>query len=250
MSCSTFSSLASSTRSSAYFTVWMICPPILKSPNPSRASLVRHLLYKLNRIGDEQYPCLTPLPVFTLLVCPRFSHTLTLWAMYKLLISLLSCQSVQVSFRICINLVQLVWSYAFCQHVKQAHNSSISNAHSDIILSIPIASPVRFPLLNPNWSSPSTCSIFLSVLLSILAAIFVVCVMTLIVRWSVHFVVFGFFTAIIVISVKSLVHSPESYYVVDQLCHYLETVFSQHFEYISRNLGEQNSFVLASVIHI
>jgi hypothetical protein len=31
MSCSTFSSLASNTRSPAYFTVWMICPPILKS---------------------------------------------------------------------------------------------------------------------------------------------------------------------------------------------------------------------------
>jgi hypothetical protein len=34
MSCSTFSSLASNTRSSAY-TVWMVYPPVLKSPNPS-----------------------------------------------------------------------------------------------------------------------------------------------------------------------------------------------------------------------
>jgi hypothetical protein len=30
---------------------------------------------------------------------------------------------------------------------------------------IPIASLVPFPLLNPNWSSPSTFSIFLSILL-------------------------------------------------------------------------------------
>jgi hypothetical protein len=42
MPCSTFSSLASSTRSSAYFTVRITCPPILKSPNPSGTSLVRY----------------------------------------------------------------------------------------------------------------------------------------------------------------------------------------------------------------
>ena len=105
MSCSTFSSLASNTRSFAYFTVWMICPPILKSPNLSKASLVRYSLYKLNRIGDKQHPCLTPLPISTLLVSPRFSRTLTLWAMYKLLINLLSRQSIPFSFRICINLI-------------------------------------------------------------------------------------------------------------------------------------------------
>ena len=75
---STFSSLASNTRSSAYFSVLMICPPVLKSPNPSRAYLVRHSLYKLKRIGDKRHPCLTPLPVFTLLVSPRFSRILTL----------------------------------------------------------------------------------------------------------------------------------------------------------------------------
>ena len=41
MSCSTFSSLVSNTRSSACFTVWMICPPILKSPNPSQSFLAK-----------------------------------------------------------------------------------------------------------------------------------------------------------------------------------------------------------------
>ena len=39
MPCSTVSSLAISTSSSAYFTVWIICPPMLKSPSPSRASV-------------------------------------------------------------------------------------------------------------------------------------------------------------------------------------------------------------------
>jgi hypothetical protein len=78
MPCSTVSSLAISTRSSAYFTVLIICPPVLKSPSPSRASLVRHSLYKLNRIGDKQHLGLTPLPICTRLDSPWSSRTLTL----------------------------------------------------------------------------------------------------------------------------------------------------------------------------
>jgi hypothetical protein len=192
--------------------VWMICPPILKTPNPSKDSLVSYSLYKLNRIGDKQHPCLIPLPVFTLLVSLRFSRTFTLWAIYKLPINLLSSQSIAVSFRICINLVQLTRSNAFCQSMKQTlSSSSISNVRSDIILSIPIASLVPFPFLNPNWSSPSTYSIFFSILLSIFAVIFAVCAIRLIVRWSLHFVACGFFfKEITVTSVKSLGHSPVS----------------------------------------
>ena len=71
-----------------------------------------------------------------------------------MLINLLSSQSIPVPFRICINLVQLTLSNAFCHSMKQTHSStSISKVHSDIILSIPIAFLVSFPLLNPNWSS-------------------------------------------------------------------------------------------------
>ena len=196
MPCNTFSSLAISTRSSAYFTVWIICPPMLKSPSPSRASLVRHSLYKLNRIGDKQHPCLTPLPICTLLVSPWSSRTLTLWSMYYLLINLLSRQSIPVLFKICINLVQFTRSNAFCQSMKQTHSSSsISKVRSAIILIIPIASLVPFPLLNPNWSSPSTASIFLSnLLLNIFAIIFTVYAIRLIVRWSLHFVASVFFS--------------------------------------------------------
>ena len=112
--------------------ILLICLPILKSPNPSRVSLVRHSLHKLNRIGGKQHPCLTPLPIFTLLVSPQFSRTLTLWAMYKLPIKLLSLQSIPVPFRICINLVQLTQSNIFYQSMKQTHSSSsISKVHSD-----------------------------------------------------------------------------------------------------------------------
>jgi len=213
MSCSTFYSLASNRSSSAYFTVWMIYPPTLKSPNTSKASLVRHSLYKLNRIGYKQHPCLTPLPIFTLLVSPRFSRTLTPWVMYTLLINLLPRQSIPVSFRICINLVQLTLSNPFCQSMKQTlSSSSISKVRSDIILSITIASLIPFPLLNPNWSSSCISSISFSILLlSILATNFAVCAIRLIVRWSLHFVAYGFyFKAIIVTSVKSLGHSPVS----------------------------------------
>jgi len=135
MPCSTVSSLAISTRSSAYFTVWIICPPKLKSPSPSKASLVRHSLYKLNRIGDKQHPCLTPLPICTLLVSPQCSHTLTLWSTYNLLINLLSRQSIPILFRICINFVQFTRSNAFCQSMKQTHSSSsISKVCSAVIL--------------------------------------------------------------------------------------------------------------------
>jgi hypothetical protein len=129
----------------------MICPPIVKSPNPSRAFLVIHSLYRLNRIGDKQHHCLTPLPIFTLLVSPQFSRTLTLSAIYKLLINLLSRQSIPISFRICNILVQLTWSNAFCQSMKQTLSSShIYKVRSDIILSIPNAFLFPFPFLNPN----------------------------------------------------------------------------------------------------
>ena len=129
----------------------MICPPMLKSPSPSRASLVRHSLYKLNRIGDKQHSCQTPLPVYPILVPPQSRRTLTLLSMYNLLINLFSHQSIPVLFRICINLVQCTGPNAFCQSMKQTHiPSSISKVRSDIILIIPIASLVPFPLLNPN----------------------------------------------------------------------------------------------------
>jgi hypothetical protein len=94
---------------------------MFKSPSPSRAPLVRHSLYKLNIIGDKQHPCLTPLPICTLLVSPRSSRTLTFCSMYNLLINLLSHQTMPVLFRVCINLVQFTRLNAFCQSMKKTH---------------------------------------------------------------------------------------------------------------------------------
>jgi len=83
--------IASSTRSSAYFTVWITCRHILKSPNLSRVSLLRCLLYTLNRIGDK-HPCLTPLPIIALLVSLWSCLIFTLWSIYNLISSLHASQ--------------------------------------------------------------------------------------------------------------------------------------------------------------
>ena len=105
---------------------------------------------------------------------------------------------------------------------------------SDIILSIPIASLIHF-------FSPKSKLIFCKYVLgfpsnpssSILATIFAVCAVRLIVRLSLHFVTFGFFSkAIIVASVNSFGPFSSFLYVIDQLCHYSENVFSQDFECI------------------
>jgi hypothetical protein len=62
---SNVSSIAISTRSSSHFTVRIACLPILKTQYPSGAFLVMYSLYKLNRIGDKEHSCLTPVPIFT-----------------------------------------------------------------------------------------------------------------------------------------------------------------------------------------
>ena len=62
---STVPSLASSTRSSSHLTVRITCLPILKSPYTSGAFLVRYSLCKLDRIGDIEHRCLTPVLIFT-----------------------------------------------------------------------------------------------------------------------------------------------------------------------------------------
>jgi len=49
-----------------------------------------------------------------------------------------------------------------------------------------------FTLLNPNWSSPRISCFLPNLLLSILATFFAVFVSKLSVRWSLHFVAFGF----------------------------------------------------------
>ena len=137
-------------------------------------------------------------------------------------------------------------SDAFCQSMQQTHSpSSISKVRSHIILTIPVASLVPFPLLNPNWSSPSTSSIFLSILLlSIFAIIFAVCEVRLIVPLSLLFVVcVFFFKALIVISVKSLGHCPVSYknsymVLISFLCIYtLNLWYLKNLKYVSIDLS-------------
>ena len=103
MPCSAVSYSASSTRSSAYFTMRINFLPILKSPKWSRPSLVKVLLYRLNRIGDNQHPCLTSLPIFTILVIPWPTLLHVQFADQSSL-----RQSMPMFLRICINLVQFI----------------------------------------------------------------------------------------------------------------------------------------------
>jgi len=112
--------------------------------------------------------------------------------------------------------------------MKHTHNSSyVSKVHSDTILSIPITSPPPLPVLYPDCSYPCTSSIFLSILrLSILATIFVVCVMRLIVRWSLHFF-FSFWLLFLnkYCNFSEILGPLYSFTcVVDQSCQYSETV--------------------------
>jgi hypothetical protein len=88
----------------------------------------------------------------------------------------------------------------------------MSRVCSDNILSIPIASQVLFPPLNPNdllqvhsqFSSQSF-------IVGILAFIFAICAARLILHWLLHFVAFRFLKAITVTSLKSWGFSPFSY---------------------------------------
>uniref|UniRef100_A0A6M2DZ03 Putative secreted protein n=1 Tax=Xenopsylla cheopis TaxID=163159 RepID=A0A6M2DZ03_XENCH len=98
-----------------------------------------------------QHPWRTPLPILTLLVSLWFNLTLTFCFMYKFSMSLRSLQSTPMVLSNSISLLQLTLSNAFFQSMKHAQMSSLTSRHlSDIILSIPIASLVPLPFLNPN----------------------------------------------------------------------------------------------------
>ena len=121
-------------------------------------------------------------------------------------------------------------SNTFCQSMKRTHNSSsVSRVHSDAILSIPITSPAPLLILYPNCSYPCTSSIFLSILrLSIFATIFAVCVVRLIVRWSLFFFL-SFWLLLNKHCNFSEIIGPLSSFtcVIDQSCQYSETIFSR-----------------------
>ena len=159
MPCSTSSSLASSSRSSTYFTVWITCPAILKSPKPSGVSLVKYSLCKSGRIGDKQPPSSLHSPSFTLV---KFYFNTLLHVQFA---DQPSFMSVPVCFRIWISLV------SFHGHMPSAGLWSgrtvplCPNYALILFFSIPITSVVSCPFLNPDWSSPGTSLIFLLILL-------------------------------------------------------------------------------------
>jgi hypothetical protein len=72
----------------------------------------------------KQHPFPTPLPVFTLFVSPWSNHILTLWFTHSLLISFLSHQSMSLSSKICIKLVQFVYIFKYSLPVCEASMQS------------------------------------------------------------------------------------------------------------------------------
>ena len=163
------SSLASNTRSSAYFTLQITCFILLKTSKPSRTSLVQYLSYKMNKSGDKQQPFLTPLPVFTLLVTCWSNNTSTHWSMYSFAITLLSHQLILVFFRICINWVQCTVqcllsvyeaSTNFIIHVQNSswhyswHCNCISSSFSSPISKLILSKYILNFLFNPSSKYP------------------------------------------------------------------------------------------------
>ena len=106
-------------------------------------------------MGDQQCHCLTSHQIFAPTVFPWSTRTFTLDPCTVCWSILFHPSHYQLPWG-----SALIWSSidsttAFCQSVKQAHNSlSVSKVCSDIILSFPVASSlVSFPVLNANLSS-------------------------------------------------------------------------------------------------
>ena len=127
-------------------------------------------------------------------------------------------------------MVQFTRSNAFCQY-----EASTQFLHTDI-LRIPIAPLVALPFARPSLSFPSTSSVFHSVLLlSVLTTIFAVRAMVA------AFCSFCLLSGHQCSFIETLGPLPSVICVVDQLCHYSETIFSEQFEYIP-------SYIICSVL--
>ena len=149
MPCSTASSLASSWRSSTYFTVWITCPPILKSPEPSEVSLVKNSLHKSSRISDKQHPSSLHSPSFTLV---KFYFNMLLHVQFA---DQPSFMSVPVCFRIWISLVSFHGQMPSAGLWRRRTVPLCPN-YALIFFSIPITSVVPCHFLNPDWFSQGT----------------------------------------------------------------------------------------------
>lgn len=156
MICSSVLDFNTTTRSSAYFIVVFILPPIEKSPVSSNTSLTS---YSFVQGGVRSVTCnsvcifLIHLDVYFLL----HIHTLD-----NLVVSLIDANRFQ--------------NFCRCIPVDSVEGSWTSRHLSDIILNIPMSSLVTFPVLKPNCFLLIFCTIlFLCRLVSILVSTFSVC---------------------------------------------------------------------------
>jgi len=146
-------------------------------------------MHLLNRLGEKQHPCLTPLPILSIHVTLWPGCTWTLWSTYSLLNNILLHQLIPLFCRIYINFIHFTWSDTISKAIKQVHGSSYtSEVCFDVLLNIPAASLAPIHFLHPNSSFPVTPSIFFSILLpSILITVFAAWAVRLMAQYSLHF---------------------------------------------------------------
>jgi hypothetical protein len=114
---------------------------IFRSPNPARASFVRYLLYKMNKIGEN---CILVQLIFqslySLCLLGPISRIVTPWSTQNLLINLLSPQSLPVPRP------ALLWHSLHGQTFSTDLWSKYTLLHlcPKFVLAL-------VPLLNPNW---------------------------------------------------------------------------------------------------
>ena len=105
---------------------------MLKSPSPSRASLARYSLYKLNRVGDKQHPCLTPLFLINRsTACPHGTRALPSTPHYWTLLLLKTQAGWGLMFFVTdTSLAVTIWiSYCFVVQFQCLHNYGLIFLH-------------------------------------------------------------------------------------------------------------------------
>ena len=197
---------------------------------------MRQWMHLLNRLGDNQHPCLTPLRILPIHVLFWPSCDWTLWSMYSLLNILLMHQLIPPFCRIYINFIHFTWPDAFSKAIKQIHGPSyMSEVCSDVLFNFPVASLAPVHLLHPNWSFPITPSIFFSICLpSFFITVLAAWTVRLMAQCSLNFAAFGFFKAIIVTSEILGSLSSFIYMFLISCAISVRPMFFQQFEYTPR----------------
>lgn len=143
----------------------------------------------LNRIGERQQPCLSPLPLLLSSEVLLPVRTLGFWFKYRFAISFLSFHLTPFIFNMAIRFSNRVLLNAFSVSMKTANTYFPFSIYlSPKMLNTLMASCVRFPLLKAYYSSPcASSSIVYLLLFSTRRRTFAACNIRLIFQCSSHF---------------------------------------------------------------